>query len=529
MGTDAGSEDSRIGTEARSEDSGVEERTQGLPPTTDPRASIESFATLFEAIAEGMAIVEDGRIVIANRTFAAILGRESAALIGVEALDFIAPPFRMRAVERRLSEYQHPVELEIERPDGTTIPVQMIARSIRYDGRAVWLITVQDISERRRAEEALRASEARFRALVQHSSDVTIIRDLDGTIRYLSPAAEEVFGYTLTELIGRNRAELIHPDDFRAIAASVARIQAEPGVHAPIEYRVRRRDGSWRFLEGTATNLLAEQGIRGIVVNARDITERKLAERERDALLQREQEARREAEAAVRARDEFLTIAAHELKTPLTVVKGNAEMLARQLERPTPDPERVRRLTARVRTQLDHFGEMINDLLDLSRLRHDQLALRKQSLDLAALAARVLDRFQVAAVDGGKHSLILDAPRPVVASVNESRIEQVLTNLIGNAIKYSPAGGEVRVEVQAEEHWACLRVSDQGLGIPLAEQERIFEPFTRTSAAIAAANGMGIGLYVTSQIVAAHSGTIVVVSEPERGSCFTVRLPLGSR
>ncbi|HEY8599665.1 MAG TPA: PAS domain S-box protein [Thermomicrobiales bacterium] len=505
----------------------MEECTQGSPPGAEPSASVETFATFFEAVSEGMALVEQGRITAVNRTAAMILGRTSAELIGSNALDLLAPPFRAFAAERSASDYERPSELEVLRPDGSVVPIQMIARSIRYDGRMVRLITIQDISARKHAEAALRASEARFRALVQHSSDVTIIRDLDGTIRYMSPMAEQVFGYTVAELIGRNRADLVHPDDFAAIAASVARIQAEPGVHAPIEYRVRRRDGTWRFLEGTATNLLDEPGIEGIVVNARDITERKLIEQERDATLQREQQARREAEAAVRARDEFLAIASHELKTPLTVIKGNAEMLARQLERATPDEERIRRLVARVRTQLDRFEEMVNDLLDLSRLRHGQLALRKQPLDLVALAATVIERFQSRGEEGAKHALTLEAPGAVSVVADAERIEQVLTNLLGNAIKYSPAGGAIDVEVRTEADDAVLRVTDQGIGIATDEQQRIFEPFNRTSAAAAVASGAGIGLYVTAQIVAGHGGTITVTSQPGQGSRFAVRLPRG--
>jgi PAS domain S-box-containing protein len=504
----------------------MEERTKDPPPEADPSANIETFAAFFEAISEGMALVEQGRITAVNRTAATILGRTSAELIGSNALDLLAPSFRAFAVERSASDYERPSELGVLRPDGTVVPIQMIARSIRYDGRMVRLITIQDISERHRAEAALRASEARFRALVQHSSDVTIIRDLDGTIRYMSPMAEQVFGYTVAELIGRNRAELVHPDDFAAIAASVARIQAEPGVHAPIEYRVRRRDGTWRFLEGTATNLLDEPGIEGIVVNARDITERKLVEQERDATLQREQQARREAEAAVRARDEFLAIASHELKTPLTVIKGNAEMLARQLEQVTPDEERMRRLVARVGSQLDRVEELINDLLDLSRLRHGQLSLRKQPLDLVALAATVIERFQSSGEERAKYTLRFEALGTVFAVADAERIEQVLTNLLGNAIKYSPGGGAITVEVRTDTDDAVLRVTDQGIGIATDEQQRIFEPFSRTSAAAAVASGVGIGLYVTAQIVARHGGTITVTSQPGQGSCFTVRLPL---
>lgn len=502
------------------------ERTKVFPSEDSLRASVESFDTLFEAVSEGMAIVENGRIVIANHTCAMILGREPAELVGMVAIDLVDPAFRATLPSLALGDYARPSEIEIVRTDGSTVPVQLIMRSIRYAGREVRLVTLQDISERRCAEEALRASEARFRALVQHSSDVTIIRDHDGTIRYLSPAAERVFGASLAELLGRNRAELVHPDDFLAIAASVERIQSEPGVHAPIEYRVRRSDGTWRFLEGTATNLLDEPSIGGIVVNARDITERKEAEAERDTLLLREQEARRAAESAVGARDEFLTIAAHELKTPLTVVKGNAEILARQLDRPSPDPERLRQLIARVRTQLDHFGELLNDLLDLSRLRSGQLSLRQQPLDLVPLAARVIDRFQLASEDEHLHRLSLETPRMLIATIDEARIEQVLTNLVENAIKYSPGGGEVRVALRIDEDMARIEVSDQGIGIAPVDQPRIFEPFNRTSAASAIASGIGIGLYVTAQIVVGHGGTIAVESEPGQGSRFMVLLPL---
>lgn len=516
-----------IQTRARRKGNTVEERTKGFLPEEDLSESAETFATFFEAISEGMALVEAGRITAVNRTAATLLGRTPAELIGSDALDLLAPPFRAFAVERSTSDYERPSELGVLRPDGTIVPVQMIARSIRYAGRMVRLITIQDISERYRAEAALRASEARFRALVQHSSDVTIIRDLDGTIRYMSPMAEQVFGYTVAELIGRNRAELVHPDDFAAIAESVARIQAEPGVHAPIEYRVRRRDGTWRYLEGTATNLLDEPGIEGIVVNARDITERKLVEQERDATLQREQQARQEAEAAVRARDEFLAIASHELKTPLTVIKGNAELLDRQLQRSNRDEERLHLLVTRVRTQLDRFEDLVNDLLDLSRLQHGQLALRKQPLDLAALAVAVIERFQSSGEGGTKHTLTLATPDTAYVIADADRIEQVLTNLLGNAIKYSPLGGAIDVEVSIETDNAVLRVTDQGIGIADDEQRQIFEPFNRTSAAMAVASGVGIGLYVTAQIVARHGGTISVLSQPGQGSCFTVRLLLG--
>lgn len=498
---------------------------QGVRANNRPRESAESFTSLFEAATEGMLILEAGRIVAANRTATTTLGRAAEALVGVVAFDLIAPEDREAVRARRLGPARA-YETTIVRPDGTRVPVQIVSRQIRYGGGDARLVTLQDITERRAAEETLRASEARFRALVQHAYELTIIRDLDGTIRYMSPAAERIFGYTVEELSGRNRLELIHPEDAERIADAVERIQRTPGVHAPISYRVRHRDGSWRLLEGTATNLMHEPSVRGILVNARDVTERAEAERERDATLERERRARQEAEEALRSRDEFLAIAAHELKTPITVMKGNAELLARQLARPTPDPMRLVRLSERVTGQIERLEYLISDLLDLSRLRRGQLLLRPRLCDLVALSVEVLARLTATLPDPGP-TLHLDAPAVALLRADTERLEQVLLNLIGNAIKYSPHGGEIRIGIAPATAAISLTVRDQGIGIPLDEQAAIFEPFARSSMASTVAGGIGIGLYITAQIVAGHGGTIAVESAPGLGSSFVVTLPLG--
>jgi PAS domain S-box-containing protein len=488
------------------------------------RESAESFTTLFEAATEGMLILEQRVIVAANRTAALILGRDAASLVGMVAFDLIAPEARDQVrADRRGPDL--PYETAIVRPDGARVPVQIVSRQISYGEGHAQLVTLQDISERRLAEETLRASEARFRTLVQHAYELTIIRDLDGTIRYMSPAAERIFGYTAEELSGRNRLDLIHPEDAVRIADAVAAIQSTPGVHAPIEYRVRHRDGSWRLLEGTATNLMHEPSVNGILVNARDVTERVEAERARDATLERERRARQEAEEALRARDEFLAIAAHELKTPITVMKGNAELLIRQLARPIPDPQRLALLGERVTGQIERLEYLISDLLDLSRLRRGQLPLRPRLCDLVALTVEVLARMTATLPESGP-TLHLEAPATALLCADTERLEQVLLNLVGNAIKYSPDGGEIHIGIDGGEHTVRLTVRDQGIGIPLDEQGAIFEPFTRSNQASVVASGIGIGLYITAQIVAGHGGTITVESSPGLGSCFAVTLPV---
>ncbi len=164
--------------------------------------------------------------------------------------------------------------------DGREVAVEIASRSLDYAGHAARLVVAQDVSARLQAQDALRGSEERFRALVQHASDIITILDQDGTRRYISPAIERVLGYTPDELDGRSIMDLVHPDDLLKRAANLERALHEPGVHIAVEFRIRHRDGSWRDWEAITTNLLDEPSVAGLVVNARDVTERVQAERD---------------------------------------------------------------------------------------------------------------------------------------------------------------------------------------------------------------------------------------------------------
>lgn len=490
------------------------------------REAATSFASLFNATAEGMVITVGGRMRRVNRTFAAMLGYEVEDLEGGDPVALAVPEDRERVRAHMLAGYEAPYEALFVRKDGSRVPLEITGRGIRYEGQVVRLVSVRDITDRRRAEEALQASERRFRALVQHASDLTIIRDPDGTIRYASPAAERVLGYRPEELVGRNRAEFLHPDDSAAIVADIAAIHAQPGVHETIAYRVRHRDGSWRRVEGTATNLLDEPSVRGIVINMRDVTERALAEAERDRLLRREQEARAQAEETARLREEFLSIASHELKTPITTVKGNAELLARQLANPSPDRAGLDRAMARLRQQVARLELLVNDLLDVSRIHQGRLELRPEPADLVAIAQQVVERFAAMPEQSPRHTLRLDAPASLPGVWDSDRLDQVLTNLVSNALKYSPGGGEVRLALRRDGDHAEIAVSDQGIGIAPDERAALFAPFTRGTAASRIAEGTGLGLTIAAMIVERHGGAIAVESVPGAGTTVTVRLPL---
>lgn len=246
---------------------------------------------------------------------------------------------------------------------------------------------------------------------------------------------------------------------------------------------------------------------------------------ERARSYEAQQQARALAEAAVRVRDSFLTVAAHELKTPLTALLGQAQLVQRRTQRDGTLSERDKRSLQVIVEQTGRINTMVTDLLDVARLEGGQLQIERAPLDLAALVRRVVEE-QPPTAQG--HTLVADLPaQPLLLAADRLRIEQVLQNLLSNAIKYSPQGGAVRVSVERWGEQARLVVHDQGVGIPTDALPHLFTKFYRASnAQTSVVSGAGIGLYVVREIVGLHGGTVDVSSTPGQGTAFTVTLPL---
>lgn len=233
----------------------------------------------------------------------------------------------------------------------------------------------------------------------------------------------------------------------------------------------------------------------------------------------------RDAQEAVRARDQFLSIASHELKTPLTSLIGYIDLMQRRATRSGDMTERDQRAVRVIGEQAGRLNKLVGALLDLSRIETGQLSIERGLVDLKALTHRLVDEIQPTT---DRHSLVFSATdQPLMLLGDELRLEQVLQNLIQNAIKYSPTGGTVTVQLDRDGNNASVRVSDQGIGIPAAAQPQLFRRFYRAPNADAQhISGMGIGLYVVKEIVELHGGTVDVASQEGQGSTFTIRLPL---
>jgi len=240
--------------------------------------------------------------------------------------------------------------------------------------------------------------------------------------------------------------------------------------------------------------------------------------------LEAERAAREAAERALRVRNEFLAIAAHELKTPLTSLSGQAQLVLRRFEREGQlEPRRVQQSLQTITGQSQKLSRLINHLLDIARLETGQLAIEPRRTDVAALVAQVVASAQEWSP---QHPIDLSAPASLEAEVDPLRFEQVVSNLLDNAVKYSPDGGAIEVAlVPRADGTVELSVRDHGLGIPPDKRESIFDRFYQAHADDHR-SGLGLGLYICRQIVDLHGGAIRAEFPPDGGTRFVVRLPL---
>jgi PAS domain S-box-containing protein len=281
---------------------------------------------------------------------------------------------------------------------------------------------------------------------------------------------------------------------------------------------------------------VAPLGIEGRTIGSLALTfvePRHFADEDRDVLLAMAGQAAQAitraqlyttAREAVEVRDTFIAVAAHDLRSPLTALSGQAELLGRQVG-VVGREDQVKQRVKRIVEQSQRLSRMIGALLDLSRIQSGQLTIDNLPLDVAALAARIVAEIQLTL---SQHTLELMGVREGLWVVgDEVRLEQVLYNLIGNAVKYSPEGGRVTIRVERQDSQVCLTIVDTGIGIPTVALPRLFDRYYR--AANAGASGMGIGLYAVHEIVALHGGTVAVASEEGVGRTFTVYLPFTAR
>ena len=365
--------------------------------------------------------------------------------------------------------------------------------------------------------------EVAFRLLVEAVEDYAIfLLAPDGRILTWNLGAQRIKGYTADEIIGQHFSRFYTPEDQEAgRPATLLGWAAEYGRYEDEGWRVRK-DGTRFWADVILTALRDETGEPYAFAKiTRDLTERRAAE-ERERALLVEREARSAAEEALRARDRFLSIASHELKTPAASLSLTVESLQRASAGGRLDGERLTAGLARLATATDRLGMLVDELLDVSRLSAGRMEFRNEPTDLVNVVRDVIDRFTAA----DEHpSIRLAGLDQAWVPGDASRLDQVVTNLVDNAVKYSDAGAPVEMEIAEEDGGFMLSVRDRGLGLDEEASARLFEAFGR-GLNTEHIPGLGLGLYISHQIVERHGGRIEARPRPDgRGSEFTLWLP----
>jgi PAS domain S-box-containing protein len=381
------------------------------------------------------------------------------------------------------------------------------------------------IIERKRADE----DRARLVAIVDSSDDEITGKTLQGIVTSWNAAGIRLYGYTAEERIGRPITDIIPPDVLEEHAAIMD--QVSRGGRVPAWDTARLHKNGQRVEVSLSLSPVRDDAGRIIGVSAigRDVRERRRLEAERDQLLEAERAARALAEAAIRARDDFVAVVAHDLRNPLTTAKGQIQMVRRRVVRgEVPTAEQLIERLDTIESSIAALSTQIDELHDATRLQAgERLDLRLHATDLVRLSRDAVASHQHASE---AHQLRFDTTESeLVGTWDAARLERVLANLLSNALKYSPSGGEVRVEVSRDQGWAVLSVADHGLGIPAVDLPHVFERFRRASNVGGQIAGSGLGLAGARDIVEQHGGTITVHSQEGRGSTFVVRLPVAQR
>ncbi len=493
------------------------------------RRSEQELSDFFENAAIGLHWVgPDGIVQRVNQAELDMLGYTREEYVGQNIERFHDDQEVITDILERLKlgETVHEYEARLRCKDGSIKHVLINSNVLWENGNFIHTrCFTRDITDRKQAEAALRESEARFRTMADTVPVMVWVSDTDKQRTYFNRCWFEFTGRKLEDDLGYGWTEDLHPDDVKQYLA-LYESSFDAREEFRIDYRLRRFDGEYRWVLSHGVPLFSPDGtFSGFIGSSVDITERVELEERKDA---------------------FIALASHELKTPITSLKIFTQLLMRRFER-AGEGEVVKQFV-RMDTQLDKLTDLVRSLLDVSKIQAGKLDYNMEAVAISDIVAEVVDDMRKLS---SSHMIDLDLRSGVELVADRDRIRQVLTNLIMNATKFSPNSDRVivRSRVDETERDVIISVQDFGIGIPRSEQDKIFDRFyqvNRTSDTISQSSntgqahesgesnrqvatfpGLGLGLYICSQIIARHGGRIWVESEEGRGTTFYFTLPQG--
>jgi PAS domain S-box-containing protein len=462
-----------------------------------------------------------------------IYGVKSDVKITYKLVESLQHPEEQAETHRKLKEaIDHGrafnIEYRVIHPDGTHRWVQIHGKAIYEAGKAVRLIgTAADIHERKTAELRLQESEERFRNLADNAPVLIWVSDADRNVTYVNRTWLEYTGRHIKHELGTGWRDRIHPDDKERVQTT-GTVAVKARRPFSFEYRLRRHDGVYRWMLADGIPRLSATGeFQGYIGTAVDIDDIKRAVERRQELEVRAATLAAEREqlmALNQAKDEFISLASHQLRTPATGVKQYVGMVLGGYAGKISSEQQI--MLAKAYESNEREIQIINSLLLVARVDAGKVRLLKKPNDLAALVRDVVHE-QSPEFEKRKQTVNLDVPPSLIVKYDQEYMRMVIDNLINNASKYSYEGQPIKISLKKQLDTVALSIADQGVGIAKKDQQRLYQKFSRIDNPLTAAvEGNGLGLYWTKRIIDLHGGELSLSSKLGKGSIFTVTLPL---
>lgn len=471
------------------------------------RASEEHYRTLVEASPLAISVHRGGRIIFANAAAARLWGVDDPKdVLGMPVTEFVSPSDRKTVRERleraaREKQPLPPATYAIAGGNGTTTHVRVVTIPITWEGEPALQSIVHDVTELVSAARALRDSESRYRRLLDSTPLPLGVLHADGTVAYANKAALRLLRFrNKSEVLGRPVTDFIHPDDRDTGIARVRNALASKARLLPsVELRAVAADGKIVDIE-SASMKTTWAGAPAVMITFRDMAGQK---------------------AAAQAQRDLMALVSHELRSPLAAMVGFATLLSR--EDVASDADTRRALLDKVRARADDMTRLVDELMEGARVDSDEFALELESCNLAALLDKTVSSLSVPPEVQVRLSVPDSTPR---IRCDPERLQHAFSNLIDNAVKYSPEGAQVTVSARTLKDKVRIMVADKGPGISRKDLPLLFTRFAKTSGRpLRGRKGFGMGLYIAKRIVEAHGGSIKVESAPDEGTTFTIDLP----
>lgn len=482
------------------------------------KASEHKFRSLIEHSADAIMVVDENSVpVFASDSLYRIMGQTPEEVIGVRTLNYVHPDDKERLE-------QH-VQNVIDNPGK---PISIVYRRIKKDGTVIWcdgvainflddpairgiVVNFRDITERVKAEQALRDSENRFRSLIENSSDVIVVADKDMNIVFISDSVYRFTGFKPEEILGLKSMHFSHPEEKDRVKEFINNVKNTPGIPQKIVYRTLKKDGSVIWCERVSTNLLHDPAINGIVSNFRDITEQYKYEQ----ALKASNEILKKTNLEL---DRFVYSVSHDLRAPLSSILGVIEFAETET-----DEQSMLELLGMLKSSVKKLDGFVLDILNYSR--NARVKVESEKIDFNELVSDIVRDLRFMNAGNSNVAISIDVNPKAILFSDKSRIKMVVSNLLANALRYhdpEKTDPYVNISIQPSDAGVTISINDNGIGISRDKHEKVFDMFYRASVQ---SEGTGIGLYIVKETVEKLNGIITLISEPGIGSDFSIYLP----